>query len=276
MKVICVDDEKLILDLTMSMLRSIDRVDEVDGFTDAESALEYFDYDTADIAMLDIDMPGMNGITLAMKIKEKRPDVIIIFLTGYSEYSVEAFAIHASGYVLKPTNVTRLEEEINYAMLQKSFFLDSGFVADEKKEVPHIQIKTFGNFDVLVDGEAVSFSRSKSKELLAYLVDRQGGSVTRAEVFALLWEDGMYDRPMQKQLDVIIRALKATLDKYEISEMLEIQRGSMRLVVDKVDCDLYRLLSGDINAINSYRGEYMSAYEWASLTEGYVTRNLSD
>jgi two-component SAPR family response regulator len=177
---------------------------------------------------------------------------------------------------MKPTNVKRLEEEINFALLQRNAINEAVAGIAEKKDVPHIMVRTFGNFDVLVDGEIVSFSRSKSKELLAYLVDRQGGSVTRAEAFALLWEDGMYDRSMQKQLDVIIRALKSTLEKYEISEILELQRGSMRLVVDKVECDLYRLLAGDISAINSYRGEYMSAYEWASLTEGYVTRNLSD
>ena len=105
-------------------------------------------------------------------------------------------------------------------------------------------------------------------------MDRQGGTVSRAEAFALLWEEGMYDRSMQKQLDVIIRSMRATLQQYNISEILEIQSGSMRICPERVDCDMYRFLNGDPKAVNAYRGEYMSTYSWASLTEAYVTRSL--
>lgn len=45
----------------------------------------------------------------------------------------------------------------------------------------------------------------------------------------------------------------------------------MRIHDDKVSCDLYRFLSGDIDAINEYRGEYMNNYSWASMTEAYIT-----
>ena len=107
-------------------------------------------------------------------------------------------------------------------------------------------------------------------------MDRQGASITRAEAFALLWEDGFYDRPMQKQLDVIIRNLKDTLVQNGIGDILDMEKGTLRLVTEQVECDLYKFLEGDLNTIRSFRGEYMSAYSWASLTEAYVTRQLED
>ena len=149
----------------------------------------------------------------------------------------------------------------------------------EKEEAKHGKlavIKTFGNFDVFVGDKPVVFGRARAKELLAYLVDRQGAGITRAEAFALLWEDGFYDRPMQKHLDVIIRNLKDTLTQSGIGDILEMEKGTIRLVTDLVDCDLYKFLEGDLNAIRSFRGEYMSAYSWASLTEAYVTRKLEE
>ena len=275
MRVVCVDDEKLVLDLTVSMVKSLPFVEDVQSFTDAREALAYFDENEADVALLDIDMPEMNGIAMAVELKSRCPDVSIVFLTGYSEYAVEAFAMHASGYLLKPIGKDRLTEELEHAMEVKRMENSVKEEAPEAASV-HVEVKTFGNFDVMADGKIVVFNRSKAKELLAYLVDRQGGSVTRSEAFALLWEEGMYDRSMQKQLDVMIRSLKQTLESYGIGDILETQRGTLRLVPEKVDCDMYRMLNGDIKAINSYRGEYMSSYSWASLTEAYVTRSLED
>ena len=248
MKIICVDDEELVLQLTVTMCKSLSEDYDVFGYSGTGDALAAIDEDGADIALLDIDMPEMNGITMALKIKEKHPDTAIIFLTGFSQYAVDAFAMHASGYLLKPVSRERLSAEIEYALLNRGNDVSNASPS-------HISIKTFGNFDIYVDGQAVSFSRSKAKELLAYLVDRQGGTVSRAEAFALLWEEGMYDRSMQKQLDVIIRSMRATLQQYNISEILEIQSGSMRICPERVDCDMYRFLNGDPKAVNAYRGE---------------------
>ena len=261
MKIICADDEPLILEMTGQMCREIPGVDEVKTFPGASELLAYLENESADIAILDIDMPEMNGLTLAAKIKERRPDTAIIFLTGYAQYAVDAFKLHASGYLMKPTTKEQLEEEIRFALSDK-----------KPPETAHIVVHTFGAFDVFVDGNAVSFGRSKAKELMACLVDRQGASVTRAEAFATLWEDEFYDRAMQKQMDVVVRALKQSLKDAGISDFLEIQSGAMRIRPEMCSCDLYRFFDGDMNAVNSYRGEYMSAYSWASLTEAYIDR----
>lgn len=264
MRVICVDDEELLLNLVVYMCEQLPPVTEVKGFTQAADALAYLEQENADIALLDIDMPEMNGIRLAVKIKELHPDTAIIFLTGYSHYAVEAFKIHAQGYLLKPINEERLAEEVTYALRGKA-----------PSAMPHIFARTFGTFDFLVDGKPLHFSRLKAKELLAFLIDKRGAGVSRAEVFAAMYEDSLYDRKMQKQLDVIIRSLKNTLAENGVGEVFEMKAGELRIQPALIECDLYRLLDGDVQVINSYRGEYMDTYHWARLTEAFIDRNLA-
>lgn len=263
MKVICVDDEELVLGLVIHLCKLIPQISDVKGFTSPLEALEYIKGNEVNAAFLDIDMPEMNGIQLAVKIKEIQPDASIVFLTGYSEYALEAFKIHASGYLMKPIEKEKLEDEINHILSEKS-----------GEKYPHIFAKTFGVFDFFIDGQPVKFARSKSKELLAYLIDKQGSGVKRAVAFSALYEDELYDRKMQKQFDVIVQSLKKTLAENGIEEIFEMESGEMRVNPELFECDLYRLLKGDAQAVNSYRGEYMSTYYWANMTEAFIDHSL--
>ena len=266
MKIICIDDEPLILNMTVALCRELPNAPEVCGFEKAADALRWLEDHMADIALLDINLPDMNGIELAARLRETDPNLSIIFLTGYSEYAVDAFRLHASGYLLKPVNKQRLKEEIDHAMRWR------GEQSGPSERRAQIYARTFGEFDLYANGQVVAFPRSKAKELLAYLIDRQGGSITRATAFAVLWEEGVYDRSMQKQLDVVIRSLRATLKSVGAEDVLEMKQGALRICPEKLDCDLYRFLGGDVNAINTYRGEYMNAYSWASTTEAFLDR----
>lgn len=259
MRVICVDDERLLMQDTVKLCLELDLVDEAKGFTRSEEALNWMEHEPADVALLDIDMPGMNGLGLAAAIREKWPDMPIIFLTGYSQYALDAFSVHASGYLLKPVKKEKLAAELVHA---------SGNTG--QKQTGRVTVHTFGNFDVFVDGKPIAFKQVKCKELLAYLIDRQGTRVKRREAFAILWEDRIYDRPMQKQLDVIIRSLRQTLANYGVGEMIELQNATMRINPELISCDAWRYFAGDPDAVNAYRGEYMSNYSWASMTEGLL------
>ncbi len=260
MRIICVDDEELVLNLVVYLCEQLPDIDEVKGFADALEALEWLKKNNADLATLDIDMPKLNGINLAVKIKKICPETAIIFLTGYSHFAVDAFKIHAQGYLLKPVNKQLLANEVKYALSPK-----------KEKEYPHIFARTFGEFDFLIDGKPVRFQRSKSKELLAFLIDRHGAGVKRATAFAALYEDAMYDRKMQKQFDVIIRSLKDTLNENGIGDIFDMKSGELRINPEMLECDYYSLLGGDVDAINSFRGEYMNSYGWASITEADLT-----
>ena len=261
MKAICADDELFAMQYTVRQLLQLPQIEEAKGFTRSREALDYLEGHPADLAVLDINMPEMDGIALAIRIKQMHPQTAILFLTAYREYAFDAFSVHPAGYLLKPVSLEELEAELSYAF-------------KEEKSAPQsrIQARTFGEFELLADGNPVSFSRAKSKELLACLIDRQGGSITRAAAFAVLFEDEPYTRQRQKYMDVIIRSLKTTLDECGAGDILEMNRGGLRICPEKLDCDAYRFFSGDEEMVNSYRGEYMSSYTWASVMEAYMDR----
>ena len=263
MRVICVDDERLIMEDMVALCREMPGISEVKGFVSASDALAWLRSSGADIALLDIDMPEINGLEFASMIKTVSPDTFVLFVTGYSQYAVDAFKVRAAGYLLKPVSKEALKREIDYILSLKQ---------PEKND--SVMIKTFGDFDVFKGGEAVRFKIAKCKELLAYLVDRQGSGVTRAQLSSVLWEDRLYDRKQQKQLDVYIRALKETLSEYGISEIIETQRGTLRVVPGKFTCDAYLFFAGDAAAVNAYRGEYMNQYSWAVMTEAAIFRKF--
>ena len=259
MRAICVDDEPLAVEYTLGQCARLPEISEAKGFTDARAALGWLRGHPAELAILDINMPGIDGITLAARIKELSPATAILFLTAYKEYAFDAYAVHPTGYLLKPVSLEKLAAEVRHAC------------GGEAASAPaRIQIKTFGYFDLYVDGRPVGFRLAKAKEILAYLVDRQGAGVTRSQLFAAVWEDRPYDRGMQKQLDVYIRSLRDTLREYGAEEILEINKGVLRVRPDAFTCDAYLFYSGDSDMINAYHGEYMSSYSWASMTEGIL------
>ncbi len=259
MRAICVDDERIQVEDIAEMCLELPEIDEVKSFVQAKDALNWLEDHSVDLALLDIDMPEMNGITLAAAIKSRYPETAVIFLTAYSQYAVEAFSVRALGYLLKPVTKEALASDVAYALSGKTKPLSG-----------HVVVKTFGNFDLYVDDELVSFRLAKSKEILAYLVDKQGSGITRAELFAAVWEDRPYDRRMQKQLDTYIRSLRETLREYGVEQIMEMKKGILRVRPETFTCDAYLFYSGDRDTINAYRGEYMSAYTWASMSESIL------
>jgi two-component SAPR family response regulator len=271
MNAICVDDEELILSRTASLMKKTNIFDSVEAFMDPEDAITYMDEKKVDLALLDIDMPGMGGLELATNLVQKNPEIKIIFLTGYSEYAIDAYAMHATGYLLKPIGYDKLVSELEFAL---------GPALEEKTEdsaeakKPKVKVQTFGYFNILVDDKLVTFKRNKAKEVIACLVDLKGQYISRKDLFYILWEDDDYDRAKQKYLDTIIRSLKETLEEYGISDIFKVESGMMRIVPEKLDCDLYRFLNNEKAAVESFRGEYMNSYSWASATEGYLTERM--
>ena len=252
MRAICVDDEKLLMEDTVCQLAELPQIDEAKGFTRAADALDWLEGHGADLALLDIDMPEISGLMLAEHLKRKYPDAAVIFLTAFPEYAVQAIKLRTSGYLLKPVSLEDLREEVTYAHSRKP-----------ERPSDRIVVQTFGNFEIFVNGETLVFHHAKAKELLAYLIDRAGRGVNRPGIFAALWEEGLYDYSKQKYLDVIIRSLRETLKEAGIEEILEMKNGFLRIRPELVNCDLYRFLKNDPEAVNAYRGEYLEEYPWA-------------
>ena len=112
MNIVIVDDEQIICAGMVKMVQSIQPKADVRGFTEATEALEYLRSSTCDVVFLDIQMPDINGLDFARRIKRMQPRCNVVFVTAYSEYAGEAWKVHASGYVLKPVTRERLAEEM--------------------------------------------------------------------------------------------------------------------------------------------------------------------
>ena len=93
---IAVDDEILMLGALVKAISASSDVREVNKFTSCEEALDFVKRNVVDIAFLDINMRGMGGLALAEAILAARPDCKIVFCTGYEEYAIPAFKLHAS------------------------------------------------------------------------------------------------------------------------------------------------------------------------------------
>ena len=110
---IAVDDEALMLGALVAAIETSPDITEVAKFSDCGEALEFVKNHQTDIAFLDINMRGMGGLTLAELIIEARPNCKIVFCTGYEEYAIPAFKLHASGYLMKPISAEDVQGEID-------------------------------------------------------------------------------------------------------------------------------------------------------------------
>ena len=280
MNIIAVDDEKLALMSITRVLEEIFPNDQVSSFRDQMEALQFArelmkKQEKLEFVFLDIEMYGMSGIELAKEFKDICPSVKILFVTGHENYALDAFRLHARGYILKPVTKELVEDELQniegYTREDRERAeLEQKNGEEETRPFPCIRVKTFGNFDVWVDNEPVVFSRSKAKELFAFLVDKKGTGVNSAEISSVLWEDKMYDRSLRSQTQTIISQMIKTLREVGAEECIVKKWNYLALKTECVECDYYKFLEGDVMAINSYTGEYMQNYSWAEFTTAYL------
>ena len=119
----------------------------------------------------------------------------------------------------------------------------------------------------------IAFRNKKSKELFALLVDRRGGYITSEEAIGFLWEDEPANTVTLSRYRKVALRLKNTLEEYGIADVMETVDGKRRIVMEKVQCDLYHYLSGKEEYAQLFKGSYLTNYSWAETTLGAL---LSD
>ena len=247
---IAVDDEALMLGALVAAIEESSDISAVTKFSDCEEALEFVRSNAIDVAFLDINMRGMGGLALAEKILETRPNCKIVFCTGYEEYAIPAFKLHASGYLMKPISAEDVQVEIDNI---------KGMRQREKR----LTVKCFGNFEVYAKNEKLMFKRLKTKELFAFLVDRNGAGMTAKQICAVLFPDDTDDTKNAAYLRQLVLDLKNTLKSVGAEAVLCHETPCYRVDTSLIKCDYVSYLE---SGKPEFHGEYMTQYSWAEDT----------
>lgn len=251
MNILLVDDEELQLMRLVSEAKKVFKNDSLFSFDNPLNALKKAKEVEIDIAFLDIEMPGLNGIALAKELKKIHPTTNLIFVTAYNNYAIDAYQLHASGYVLKPVSAESIRREVDGLRYPVKL--------ETKKK---IEVKCFGNFEIFYKGTPVKFAYQKSKEVFAYLVDREGALINLNELNAVLWEEDH-----KSYLRNLIVDIQRTLKSIGCGGVFIKHHNECGIDVSKIDCDAYEYKKGNPTALRMYRGDYMAQYDWAVISE---------
>ena len=221
-------------------------------FSDSLAALAAARERPVDVALLAAGMPELDGLDLGQYLKDMYPGVNLIFLDPDDAQALDALSLHASGCLLLPVSRFALSAE-----LEDLRYPVSGGPGKR------VFAQCFGNFELFVDGEPVVFKYTRTKEVVALLVNNRGAQTTNGEIIAALWEDQGDPEKKASYLRNLRQDLQNTFTRLKLTDLIHKQRGSMAIAADRIDCDLYDWLAKKDKSRYRYMGDYMNQYSWA-------------
>lgn len=168
MKVLIVDDEAPARARLRRLLGQIDEVEIVGEAVDGESALTAQKQFKPDVLLLDIRMPGMDGMACAHEIAQQPHPPSVIFTTAYSEHALEAFEAEALDYLVKPVRKERLEQALS--RVQK--LVPSAEEGTGEQGRQHLTVRKQGGLHLIPVDEILYF-QADQKYVTAYLQNRE-------------------------------------------------------------------------------------------------------
>lgn len=254
MKTILVDDQLYAMEQFEQECCGLKEIELVGKFDNAEDALAYAGNHKVEFALMDICLPGMDGIELGRALKQINPDIIIIYVTGYSRYVVDAMKIKADYCIMKPYDKADITDALMRVKLLASRF---------RKRV---RVVTFGRFEVYVDDNPLYFANGKGRELFAYCIHREGANISMEEAIDVLWPDRPYDERVKRLYRKAISAIQAAFEEKQVMDVFVNNRGCCYIEKKNMDCDLYRYLDGQMMQSQRekiFNSGYMEEYGWA-------------
>ena len=205
-----------------------------------------------DVAFIEADMPELNGLILGRYLQDLHPLINLVFMSKKYGAAYDALMLHASGYILKPANEQSVRHE-----------LDDLRHPETQKNQKRVFAQTFGNFELFVDGKPVQFKYTRTKEIVALLVNNRGAQTTNGEIIGALWEDDGDPDKKASYLSNLRQDLQNTLSRLKLTDIIVKQRGSLGIAADRIECDLYDWLAKKKKSKYRYLGDYMNQYSWA-------------
>jgi two-component system, LytTR family, response regulator AlgR len=115
LRLLIADDEPLAAERLQLLLAQCPEVDLIGTASDGESAVRMADALTPDVLLLDIEMPGLDGIEVARALAAKQPSAVVVFITAFDQFAVAAFEVEAVDYLMKPVTPDRLSRALKRA-----------------------------------------------------------------------------------------------------------------------------------------------------------------
>src|SRR5215213_5615377 len=113
--VLIADDEPLAAERLQLLLARCEGIDLVGTATDGDSTVRMAEALTPDLLLLDIAMPGLDGIEVARALADGQPSPAVIFITAFDQFAVAAFEVEAVDYLMKPVDPKRLQRALDRA-----------------------------------------------------------------------------------------------------------------------------------------------------------------
>lgn len=273
-RVMIVDDELPALKMAESVLRTFKDVNICGVFSDPDELLECLHATAVDLILVDMKMPGMHGLELAGRIQELKSETLIVFVTAYDDYAVDAFETEALDYIMKPITAERMQKTLERYMKRCR--------GQKQNEAPgRILVRCFGRFSLEKEqGETMKFRTAKTEELLAFLLHYRGNPVSKEKIMEELWYDRDAERA-QSMLYTTLYQLRKDLEGFGLCDVIQHSRkegGLCRLswLPDEWDYEEYmegcrKYKAGKISIehakriVELYRNGYLaeSGYMWA-------------
>lgn len=165
MRVVIADDEALARERMRGLLASLPGVELLGEAVDGESVLRVCAEQRPDAVLLDIAMPGMDGLEVAQQLAERAPRPVVIFCTAYDQHAVQAFEAAAVDYLLKPIRPERLAAALDRARMLVEARESTAAADDGRRQ--HLCARLRGSLR-LIPIEDVFFLRAEEKYVVVY------------------------------------------------------------------------------------------------------------
>ncbi|MCK8487058.1 response regulator [Paenibacillus sp. MBLB2552] len=241
MKVVLLDDEKLALNYLEHLLRKIADIEIIEKFIDPQVFFEFILHHEADVAFMDIQLPEINGIELAERILESKPELNIVFCTAYDEYAIKAFELNALDYLMKPVGIERLT--VTLQRIQERLRAGAVKAVHFNKISPlnsTINMKMFQQAMIESDENHFTLLRwrtSKAQELFLYLLQNRGHLVRKSLLIELLWPEQDPNKAYS-QLYTTIYHIRKTLEPYHDHFQLTNASDGYLLQIENIQLDV--------------------------------------
>ncbi|KUO71299.1 MAG: hypothetical protein APF77_03795 [Clostridia bacterium BRH_c25] len=234
LRIVLIDDEPSALAVMELLFSEFRGVCIAGRYTRGMDALQAIEKDRPDAVFVDIEMPGKNGLDIAVELADKYPEINVVFVTVYNQYAVAAFEASAADYLLKPVRKERLEKTI--ARLQKAEKGRNGRNGSREGD-GGARIQCFGKFMVYApSGAPLGWRTRKTEELMALLVYYRHRELSKERIIDLLWPETEVEKA-GVLFHTTLYNLKKSLG--EMGGRLELTKGSggYRLQFEDLACD---------------------------------------